>query len=87
MGKAAVPMANVGRGGVRRPTGSRRLSALVGTQALPRGWWSWWVGVGTRAHLTICILVLVLFLQPALPPTAYLVPRNRLQWRLLSVAK
>ena len=34
MGKAAVPMANVGRGGVRRPTRSRRLSALVGTQAL-----------------------------------------------------
>ena len=34
MGKAAVPMANVGRGGVRRPTGSRRLFALVGTQAL-----------------------------------------------------
>ena len=49
----------------------------------PRGWWSWWAGVGTgRAHLTICILVL-LFLQP----TASLVPRNRRQWRLSSVAK
>ena len=45
------------------------------------------VEVGTgRAHLTICILVL-LFLQPALPPIDSLVPRNRLQWRLLSVAK
>ena len=44
MGKAAVPMANAGRGGVRRPTRSRRLSALVGTQALP----SWVVVVVGR---------------------------------------
>ena len=51
MGKAAVPMANAGRGGVRRPTGSRRLSALVGTQALARGWWSWWAGVGSPHNL------------------------------------
>ena len=39
-------------------------------------------GGGQPAHLTICILVL-LFLQP----TASLVPRNRRQWRLSSVAK
>ena len=40
------------------------------------------VGTGWAHHLTIGILVL-LFLQP----TASLVPRNRRQWRLSSVAK
>ena len=54
MGKAAVPMANVGRGGVCRPTRSRRLSALVGTQALlvggGRGGQGWAAGPPHNLH-------------------------------------
>ena len=83
-------------GGADGQCGARRCSPTNREPSFVRARWhtgapSWVVVVvgvpGQPAHLTICILVLVLFLQPALPPTAYLVPRNRLQWRLLSVAK